>query len=313
MLNCASTADSAFNEFLKQCKQQHYALNQEMHEGRDRLLEYSSCRKDIALDLQKRIEQFEKQSQLKPFMLDLFDSYGVNVEEHKPGSFIITPAEHMLGQFPGLYDDGMTVTFEREVALLHDDMHFLSWDHPMVLNSMDMLLGSELGITSVCGIQHPELKPGQLLLQAVYILQLDPPMELQQALSQQSLQPLPVLVTLNEQAEEIEHSLHERQVKTLDKRICKQLIQLKQTEIKDLLNHASSILKQHAEDYLSMHYQGQQLMLENEIDRLQQLQQINPQVRDEEIVFFSEQLQVLNSSLHYPVSRLDSIRLMITT
>jgi ATP-dependent helicase HepA len=313
MLNCASTADSAFNEFVAQCRQQHHDLNHAMHEGRDRLLEYSSCRKDIALDLQKRIEQFEKQSQLKPFMLDLFDSYGVNVEEHKPGSFIITPAEHMLGQFPGLYEDGMTVTFEREVALLHDDMHFLSWDHPMVLNSMDMLLGNELGNTSVCSIQHPELKAGQLLLQAVYILQLDPPLELQQALSQQLLQPLPVLITLNEQAEEIEHSLHERQVKTLDKRICKQVIQLKQTEIKDLLNHASSMLKQHAEDYLTMHYQGQQLMLENEIDRLQQLQQINPQVRDDEIAFFSDQLQVLNSSLHYPVSRLDSIRLMITT
>jgi ATP-dependent helicase HepA len=55
------------------------------------------------------------------------------------------------------------------------------------------------------------------------------------------------------------------------------------------------------------------LTLENEIDRLQQLQQINPQVRDEEIEFFSDQLRVLNSSLHYPVTRLDSIRLMITT
>jgi len=313
MLNSGSASETAFNEFVDQCRQQHDALNQAMHEGRDRLLEYSSCRRDIALDLQKRIEQFEKQSQLKPFMLDLFDNYGVNVEEHKPGSFIITPAEHMLGQFPGLHDDGMTITFEREVALLHDDMHFLSWDHPMVLNGMDMLLGNELGNTSVCSIRHPELKPGQLLLQAVYILQLDPPIELQQALSQQSLQPLPVLITLNEQAEEIEHNLQEKQMKTLDKNICKQVIQLKQTEIKNLLNQAASILKQHAEDYLTMHYQGQRLTLENEIDRLQQLQQINPQVRDEEIEFFSDQLQVLNSSLHHPVSRLDSVRLIITT
>ena len=313
MLDTEHTPESTFNEFVSQCKQQHDALNLALHEGRDRLLEYSSCRKEIALDLKKRIEQFEKQSQLKPFMLDLFDRYGVNVEEHKPGSFIISPAEHMLGQFPGLYDDGMTITFDRDVALLHDDMHFLSWDHPMVLNSMDMLLGNELGNTSVCSIHQPEFKPGQLLVQAVYILQLDPPQELQQALSQQSLQPLPVLITLNEQAEEIEQSLQEKQMKTLDKRICKQVIQLKQTEIKNLLNQADSILQQHAEQYLTIHYQGQQLMLENEIYRLQQLQQINPQVRDEEIDFFSDQLQTLNSSLHYPVSRLDSIRLIITT
>jgi len=313
MLDTGNTSEGEFNEFVSQCKQQHDVLNQAMHEGRDRLLEYSSCRKEVALELQTRIEQFEKQSQLKAFMLDLFDSYGVNVEDHKPGSFIITPAEHMLGQFPGLHDDGMSITFEREVALLHDDMHFLSWDHPMVLNAMDMLLGNELGNTSVCSIHHPEFKPGQLLLQAVYILQLDPPLEFQQALSQQPLQPLPVLITLNEQAEEIEHCLHEKQMKTLDKGICKQVIQLKQAEIKQLLQHASSILQQHAENYLTLHYQGQRLTLENEIDRLQQLQQINPQVRDEEIGFFSDQLEVLNSSLHYPVSRLDSIRLMITT
>ncbi|VAW62356.1 RNA polymerase associated protein RapA, partial [hydrothermal vent metagenome] len=180
-LHIKHCTDDDFEIFIEQCQQQYTELNQSLHDGRDRLLEYSSCRMDIAKKLQSKIELFEQQSDLKSYMTDLFDCYGVNIEEHKAGSYIITPAEHMIGQFPGLNDDGMTVTFDRETALIHDDMYFLSWDHPMVLNGIDMLLSNEMGNTSVCSIKshslQNEIKPGQLLIQMNYILNIEIPGE----------------------------------------------------------------------------------------------------------------------------------------
>ncbi|RDH83897.1 MAG: RNA polymerase-associated protein RapA [endosymbiont of Galathealinum brachiosum] len=312
-LSSSQTSDDEYDDFVNLCKQDYIDLNQVMHEGRDRLLEYSSCRKDIANKIQSKIENFEQNSQLKLYMNDLFDCYGVNIEEHKSGSYIISPAEHMVGQFPGLHDDGMTVTFDRNVALSHDDMHFLSWDHPMVLNGIDMLLGNEMGNTSVCSIKSNDFQPGQLLIQTVHVLNIEIPHEHQQEITSEQLQALPVLSTYTESCEDISPEFKTYKFKSVAKAIAKQIVQLKESDIKNILSRISDDISTHASEYLQSHYSTNLLILENEIDRLTALKAVNPQVRDEEIEFFKSQLNGFRAALDNPVNRLDSIRLIITT
>jgi len=316
-LECALDVSNYNNEkfdlFVEQCKEDYTNLNQAMHEGRDRLLEYSSCRKDIANKLQSKIESFEQSSQLKPYMNDLFDCYGVNIEEHKLGSYIISPAEHMVGQFPGLNDDGMTVTFDRKVALSHDDMHFLSWDHPMVLNGIDMLLSHEMGNTSVCSIKSNDYQPGQLLIQTVHILNIEIPAEHQLDITSDQLQALPILSTLTETGDDISLQFKTYKFKSVAKNIAKQIVQLKEDAIKDCLTKIAADISAHSTEYLQSHYSTNILILENEIDRLIALKAVNPQVRDEEITFFESQLKAFKIAMHNPLSHLDSIRLIITT
>jgi len=316
-LDINNCTENEFEIFVEQCQQQYNELNQVMHEGRDRLLEYSSCRKDIANRLKSKIETFEQQSMLKPFMTDLFDCYGVNIEEHKAGTYILTPAEHMIGQFPGLSEDGMTVTFDRNVALSHDDMHFLTWDHPMVLNAIDMLLSNEMGNTSVCSVKattmSAQFQPGQLFIQTVHILNLEIPPQYQQHINSQQLQALPVLTTCNETAEDISDIFNATSFKRVDKSIAKQIAQLKENEIKKVVSTISESITEHATSYLQSHYISNLLMLENEVNRLAALKNVNPHVRDEEINFFKLQLEAFEEALRHPISRLDSIRLIITT
>jgi len=302
-----------YEKFVEKCKQEHTNLNIEMHNGRDRLLEYSSCRKDIAKKIQLKIENFEQSSQLKPYMNSLFDCYGVNIEEHKLGSYIITPAEHMVGQFPGLSDDGMTVTFDRNVALSNDDMHFLSWDHPMVLNGIDMLLTHEMGNTSVCSIKTSDYPAGQLLIQTVHILNIEIPEEHQLDITSDQLQALPLLSTFTETGTDISLQFNAKKFKSVAKPIAKQIVQLKENVIKKILADINNDITQHASEYLQSHYMPNLLILENEIDRLTALKSVNPQIRDVEINFFKSQLKGFNSALTHPISRLDSIRLIITT
>ena len=311
-LDTSKTSEEEFNVFLNQCQLQYTELNQAMHDGRDRLLEYSSCRKDIAEKIQSKIEHFEYSSQLKPYMNNLFDCYGVNIEEHKSGSYIITPAEHMVGQFPGLSDDGMTVTFDRDIALSHDDMHFLSWDHPMVLNGIDMLLSHEMGNTSVCSLKSNNFQPGTLIIQTLHILNIEIPHDQQHEISSEQLQALPILSTYLENAEDISLNFNENNFKNVAKVIAKQIVQLKENNIKDILGKIEADINEHATEYLQSHYTTNLLILENEIDRLKALKTINPQVRDEEIEFFKAQLNGFTTALNNPVSRLDSIRLIIT-
>ncbi len=302
-----------FDDFVEKCKHEHDELNTNLHEGRDRLLEYSSCRHDIAHKLQSKIEAFELNSSLNTYMHHLFNCYGVNIEDHKPGSYIISPAENMVGQYPGLSDDGMTITFDRNVALSHDDIHFFSWDHNMVLNGMDMLLTHEMGNTSVCSIKDNDFAPGQLLIQTVHILNIEIPTEYQQDITREQLQPLPVLTTFNENGEDISLQFNAHQFKNVAKHIAKQIVQLKESVIKTTLNTISVDIENHATEYLQSHYSSNLLILENEIDRLTALKLVNPQVREEEIDFFRSQHESLLLALKHPVSRVDAIRLIITT
>lgn len=312
-LNLSACSTEDFKIFIDNCQQNYTNLNNAMHEGRDRLLEYSSCRLDIAKKLQRKIETFEQQSTLKSYMSDLFDCYGVNMEEHKVGSYIISPAEHMIGQFPGLNDDAMTITFDREVALIHDDIHFLSWDHPMVLNGIDMLISNEMGNTSVCSIKSNDFKPGQLLIQTLHTLNIELPAEQHDNFNTHQLQVLPLLLTYTENSDDISHQFNSNTYKAVDRAIAKQIVQLKENEIKNTLGIINNSINENAPSYLQSHYAPYLLMLESEVDRLRALKTVNPQVRDEEINFFQSQLEALNVALKNPISRLDSIRLIITT
>ncbi len=316
-LNKNSYSDEAFDLFIEQCREKHATLTLDLHEGRDRLLEYSSCRTDIAEKLQSRIELFEQQSTLTDWATELFDCYGINIEEHKTGSYILAPSEHMACQFPGLDEDGMTVTFEREVALIHDDMHFLSWDHPMIINGIDMLLSNEMGNTAVCSIKSDalteDIKPGQLLIQMNFILDIEIPTECNLDLNPQQLQALPVSIICTEDAKELQLQFNYEALNNVDRSISKQIIQLKENEIKNTLNKTSSVINEQASEYLQAHYNSNLLILENEIDRLTALQKVNPQIRDEEITFFKSQLEAFQVAFEHPVSNLDSLMIVITT
>ena len=75
----------------------------------------------------------------------MFEIYGVDCDEHSTFARILLPTDHMREATFGLQDDPVTVTFDREQALAQDDMLFLGWEHPMVVNSLDMLLTSGIG------------------------------------------------------------------------------------------------------------------------------------------------------------------------
>ncbi len=301
-----------FKKLLEGSRERHAALNQALHDGRDRLLEYSSCRHGIADELVRRIQQFEHQSALESFMNSLFDSYGVNIEEHKPGSYILTPAEHMIGQFPGLDDDGMTITYRRDVALHNDDMHFITWDHPMTLNAIDMLLGNEMGNTSVCSIKSHELQAGQLYIQCLFVIDIDIPQQFQQHIHAHQLQPLPVEICYNEAGEEIPDLLSRAKLGGIERTIAKQIISLKLDIIRQRQQQARQQLEADAAALLAQHHASTLRILDDEVQRLQQLKQINPQVREEEIDFFSHQREALSESIKHSACRLDSIRLLIS-
>lgn len=155
-------------------------LTEALHRGRDRLLELSSCRPETAAGVMAQIATIDQDTELWRYLEQVFDNFGVDVEDHSPGCFILTPSEHLrIPSFPELPEDGITGTIDRGIALAREDMAFLTWEHPLVRGAMDLMLNGEYGNTAFTMVRHPELPPGQLFVEAFHVVESPAPKRLQ--------------------------------------------------------------------------------------------------------------------------------------
>lgn len=148
----------------------HQKLNEELHRGRDRLLEYNSCLPHVANALKEDCIVLDRHSDLPAYLDLVFDCFGVDSEIHSANSYVIRPTEHNQIGLPDLPEDGMTITYERNSALANEDMHFLTWEHPMVEWAMESVQSSELGNTAFTAIKSDTVASGTLLLECLFIL-----------------------------------------------------------------------------------------------------------------------------------------------
>ncbi|MFI3178741.1 MAG: helicase-related protein, partial [Methylococcaceae bacterium] len=111
-------------------------IEKQLHNGRDQLLELNSCRKELSDQLIAQLNNYEREGMLWPYMENVFECYGVDTEFHSPDCFIIRPSDHLrVSHFPGLSEDGMTITVNRQIALAREELQFLTWEHPIVTAS----------------------------------------------------------------------------------------------------------------------------------------------------------------------------------
>ncbi|MDD2760616.1 MAG: RNA polymerase-associated protein RapA, partial [Methylomonas sp.] len=176
----ASPDQATIGRFIAKSRELTAQTEEELHKGRDLLLELNSCRPAEAESLIQQLRATEHDGSLWPYMEAMFDCYGVDVEYHSKDCHILWPSENLrISHFPMLQDDGLTVTVSRDVALAREDMQFLTQEHPMVLAAMDLVLSSETGNAAVSIIKQPQLKPGQFLLELLFVAECSAPAELQ--------------------------------------------------------------------------------------------------------------------------------------
>src|SRR5690606_814009 len=115
-----------------------------METGRDRLLELSSFDSKVADSLVQTLREEDSHTPMA-FLEKMFERFGVDSEPHSEHAVILRPNEHLIEPFPGLPEDGITVTDHRSTALSRDDMQYITWEHPMVSGAIELMLGQSLG------------------------------------------------------------------------------------------------------------------------------------------------------------------------
>ncbi len=290
----------------------HAEMTSTHQQGRDRLLEYNSCRPQVAQGLKEQAEAQDDPESLKEDLEVVFDAYGVDHEESGEDKMILHPGEHLQTNFPELLEDGMTVTVDRETALTNDDIHFLTWEHPMLTGVVDMVVTSELGNTAFTALSLKGLDPGTVLVECLFVI--DP-------LAQQSLQcerylessMLRVLVAngKGDITDHLPHKLINQHTEIVNKKTSRQIIKKTREILVDLVQQAEASARGQMTARVESATETAGWLLGAEVDRLKSLQAVNPNVSGDEIAHWEAKAEAVQQAFSSAVLRLDAVRVII--
>lgn len=143
-------------------------LTRQLQAGRDRLLELHSFDRAVAARVLERVQAADADPSLRAFLGELLDHFGVRVKEHEGGDVFLDPSHAYIESFPSIPHDGMLASFDRKRAITREDIRFLSADHALVQDAIDLLVDSPAGTTAFGFIRS---RQPNLLLEAVYVLE----------------------------------------------------------------------------------------------------------------------------------------------
>ncbi|WP_303903210.1 RNA polymerase-associated protein RapA [Thiohalomonas denitrificans] len=287
-----------------------------LHRGRDRLLEYSSCRpqRAEALTRRARTEAAAGETDLLSYLEELFDAFGVELEEHSEHAFIIRPGAQMQEPFPGLPEDGLTFTCHRDTALANEDIEFFTWEHPLVLRGMEMVLSGERGNTGITAVKHPRIRPGTLLLEGIYLLESASSRAVQ---SGRYLPPSRIRVVVDPQGGDHAAELSESSLNTngtaVESETAREIVNAYRQPLRDLLRHSEAAARRRIPELLEQAGHRLHQILDREIDRMHALRQVNPNVREEEVYYLERQRKAAGKAIDSAVLRLDAQRVIVGT
>ena len=121
------------------------ALALKLEKGRDRLLELNSFNPVAAEAVLERVRAADADPFLRDFLVELLDHFGVRIKEHEDGDVFLDPSHAYIEGFPSIPRDGMLATFHRKRAIVREDIRFISPDHALVQDAIDLLVDSKSG------------------------------------------------------------------------------------------------------------------------------------------------------------------------
>ena len=314
LLKVRSESKENFEQLILQTQKQAKALRLTLEKGRDRLLELNSNGGEKAQRLAAEIAQTDNSPQLVNFALNLFDIIGVEQDDLGESSIVITPTGTMLvPDFPGLKEEGVTVTFDRQLALAREELEFLTWDHPMIRQGIDLIASGDIGKAAMALLVNKQLPAGTLLVELIYMIESQSPKGLQ---LNRFLPPTPVRLLLdskgNDLAGQVNFDTLQNKLKPLGKYIANRMIKMARPNIEQLIKIGDHKITEIAQAQIREASKLADQTLTSELNRLIALKAVNKNIRQAEIDVLEKQRVLSLEELSKASWRLDSLRVIVT-
>ena len=301
-----------FNEeklsaFIEQTSKQRDVIVGKLANGYDRLLALSSNKPEQAAEAIDQIREADKDLSFEQFFNKLLEYYGVQVEEIGPRSWLFRPDFLTTDKFPALPEDGLHITFDRNHALVREDLEFISRDHPFVRSVMELFLEGEDGNTVFSVWERPGREG--IILEATIVIECIAPPNLH---IHRFLPPTPVTVIVDDMLTDLTDSvdLEEAPLKggdihtLLDRRGVKtELLPPMFEAVDKLATDRMETIVQEAIDSMTE-------QLDGEIERLEDLSRMNSNVNPEEVEALREREAFLRNAISTARLRTEALRLV---
>jgi len=311
----ASGNVDALDEVIEASAKLNKSLKSQLEQGRDRLLEMHSNGGDKAQQIVEKIASTDGDTNLVTFALSLFDTIGLNQDDKGENALVVTPSEHMMvPSYPGLPYEGATITFDRDTALSREDMHFISWEHPMIQGGIDLLMSEGVGTCAVSLLKNKALPVGTILLELVYLVDAQAP---KSSGINRFLPQTPIRLILDKQGNDlsaqVEFESFNRQLSPVNRHLASKLVNSVQAQVHQLIEQADQRIVEQVAAVRDQAQQEMQASLNSELGRLQALKAVNPNIRDEELEAIDRQIQALSDYISRAQYQLDSLRLIVVS
>lgn len=279
-----SDTGQQFEDLLEEVAVQRQALEAELHDGRDKLLEYNSCRPVVANNLVRMLDNYDDNSLLPQFMKRFMSSTNIDFEEQSNGTVIIKPSDHMQVQGLEIDEDGITATFYRDQAQIREDAQYLTLEHPFIESVMEMIQTQGFGSSNVALLKTNGLKAGTVVMELWFKVNVVAPKNLNVhgALSRPYIR-----VLLHENGQDLSEKIQSQMLKPcithLDNNSCRQVVKARRELIEQRYHQALEIAQQHLPKIKEQSQNHYHKRWQYEIDRLNHLKQYNPSIRQDEI------------------------------
>ena len=285
-------------------------LQKSLADGRDKLLEMNSFRPKVAEEIVQQIQTEDSDRSLEIYLTKVFRHYNMEMEDLAFRIYFLHPASVITEVFPSIPRTGLGVTFDRNNALSREDLSFLSWDHPMTTECIDLVLGSGTGSASF-GILRDAKTPG-LLLEVLFVLETS---RKQGVFIDRFLPNTPLRIVVDIQGNEVTEMYS---IETFDKNLTPGQIEplldnetLVETILPKMIAAATKIVEEQSSNEIAKGLHRINLTLNHEIERLKTLQIKNKNIRPEEIQIALEEQLALASLIKNARVRMDGIQLII--
>jgi len=313
-LTCQQQSTAA-EALISDSWKKHLTIKAELESGRDKLLELNSSGQGRAHELVEKIQKVDNDIGLPQFMFQALDVFGVQQDDKADNAIALNQSEHMLNSnFPCLPEDGTTVTFDRDTALVNENYQLLTWDHPMVLGVLDLVLSDEIGNASIGLLKNEALPVGTFFLECLFTVEATAPPHLQLGRYLPTT-PIRILVDKNGNnlAEKVSEKVLDKQLSPVKKLMALQLIKALKSQIGPLVGKAEIHAGEHIVAIQEKSLMAMQNKLDLEQQRLTALKAINPSVRQEEIDFISQQRDELTHYIDKAQLTFEAIRMIVVT
>lgn len=314
-LEAALSSDAATNALVARAASHAARLRADLHSGRNRLLELNSCRKEQARSIVDTVDREQRSDSLADYLEQLADQFGLEHEDHSANAIILRPGDHMLTEsFPHLPEEGLSGTFDRQRALSREDLAYLSWEHPLVLEAMELIVKGDFGSACVSTLSVKGLPAGSLLLEGF----LSPAIQAPAALHLDRYLPASnARLLIDNRGRTLESKVSHEQLNSLCQTIKRKVIPPLMRQLREPLGHLVEQAERHAEA-LESEWRKQALAQyrqtrQRERDRLAALANRNPEVSEADLVNFDEQSAQGEAALLKLQLNLSALRLAIVS